>query len=224
MKKGTMVVVTLIMIMTLVSAICFAEEKSEENSVSSTIAVWNETYSPSKGENKNFQRMFGFFNYKPLGIGGAIEVRINEKNNYTELKPYLTFNRGSWYFLGGYSTDTEGLRFIQTGAWYINKFGDWNLTLDMRTYISVDGKKNDYTENLFRISHPIAGKLFGGLDLVYDHWWSESSRNFYMIRPFIGYKITKTLSVVSRYSREWDMGGEINKRADRLRLELCFSF
>lgn len=177
---------------------------------------------PQGGAGETGQSIVAWWQYG--SIGGLFEGDITNKSHYVDFKPSLLYRKGSFFFLGGFAADSLGSEFIQTGVWYLNTFGKLNVSLDARNYWSITGKDNGYTEEFLRVTHPIAGKIYGGIDMIFDHWWSGKSHSCYFVGPLVGYKFTSTTSLYLRVSREWDVLGGDTRSTDRLRLGLVFYF
>lgn len=210
-----------ITVVILVANTVMAQEPTTER-VSTMIDIRNDLIVPEKGESQMAQSVNVLWRYK--GFGGFLETDYKSKSHTLTIKPSLLFRLGSWHLLGGLSTNSQGADFAQTGAWFIDSFGNFKVLADLRNFWSISGRGNSYTDNLLRIMYPITSKFSIGADLAYDHWWNETNHNWYFVGPRISYQLTKGVSIYTRVSREWDALGDKTQTVDRIRLALAFAF
>ena len=209
-----------IVLILMASSVLAQEPAAEKLSV--MIDIRNDFILPEKGENITAQSVNIWLQGKRFS--GFLETDYKSKSHTFTVKPSLLFKQGPWYFLGGASTNSQGSDFIQAGVWFIDSFGRFKILADLRNYWSILGKENGYTDNLFRVMYPIAGRLSVGGDFLFDHWWNGPGHNLYFVGPRIAYQLTKEMSVYTRVSREWDVFGDKTQTVDRIRLALVFIF
>jgi len=216
----TITVIIGIVIVLVMTGICLSQEGEER--VTSLFVLRNDWVSPKEGKSSVTQLNSGYWHFK--SFGGGIDVKSNLQANFLEAQPYLTINSGPWYLLGGFSTNSAGADYIQTGLWYIKSFSKLTVIADLRNYWAVSEKANGYTDNLLEVTYPLTEKFFTGFDFRFDHWWKGKSHDWYLAGPLIGYNLTKSTSIFLRVSREWDVLDSRTSRADRIRigLKLCF--
>lgn len=215
MRKIILVVVAfLLLVVNMVSA---------QDKISTFIDFRNDYVMPENGDDQYVQAMAIWWQYKSAGL--IIEESYADKSHSSCLKSALSWKVGkAWYLIGGVSVNSQGLKFVQTGVWYINKLGKASIYIDLRNYLSITDQKNGYTDNLFRIMYPIGKGFSVGTDLIYDHWWSGPSHSWYFIGPRLSYKINVKTSIYARVSREWNVKEASSVTTDKLRVGLTFSF
>lgn len=201
--------------------IAFAQEAANPEKVSGSIDIRNDFILPEKGEDLIGQSVNVFWQYKQ--VGGFLETDYKSKDHAFTIKPSLLLNKGSWYLLGGTSTNNQGSDFAQVGFWYINNFGKFKVLVDARNYFSVSGQSNGYTDNLLRVMYPITDKLSIGTDLAFDHWWNDG-HNWYFVGPIVRYQLTERVSIYTRISHEWNVLNTGTETTDRIRVGLTINF
>lgn len=212
-----------VMLVTVVVTLLAVNMASAQDKVSTFVDFRNDYIMPEKGDDQYVQAMAIWWQYKSFGT--IIETSYADKTHSSCLKPSLLWKVGkSYYMLGGVSTDSNGSKFVQTGVWYINKLGKASVYIDLRNYWIITGRNNGYTDNLFRVMYPVGKGFSVGADLIYDHWWKESSHNWYFVGSRLSYKINAKASVYARVSREWNVRKSGSVTTDKLRLGLTFSF
>lgn len=209
----------LVVVVVIIASVVWAEDSDR---VSTYLDFRQDYKNPQGGASETGQSIVVWLQYG--SIGGLFEGDVTNKSHYVDFKPSLLYRKGSFYLLGGFAADSLGSEFIQTGVWYLNTFGKLCVFLDARNYWSITSQDNGYAENFLRLTHPIAGKFYGGIDMIFDHWWSGESHNCYFVGPLIGYEITKEISIYLRVSREWDILGGNTNQTDRAKLGLVFYF
>ncbi len=214
MRKLIIVVVLLLTIIITVSV------SAEDKKISTTINLKND-WGDASGKTVDTQRAFIFWNYKDVG-GGGIDMAITRRKDYFQVDPFLTFNRGSWYFVGGASVDNFS-QYIQGGFWYMNSIGKTFVFADIRNYFATGGNAKDYVEGFFEVTHPIGKRFFMGADLDYVLWW-EGSHKWLLVGPIIGMKFNKNISFYTRISREWNIIDDKSDGSNRFRLGMTISF
>ncbi len=197
-------------------------EEAKENKVSTLLFLRHEWVKPEQNTNYNSQSLFVFWQYKWFGAG--LDTTMRRKSDYLEARPFLAFNKGPWYLVGGFSTNSQDMDFGQAGIWYLNNHGKLFVFADIRNYWSIDGKKTDYLDTFLELLYPVAKKIQVGIDLTYDHWWRGSSHNWYQIGPILRYDFNQNIALHLRPTREWDVMENVKTKADSLRLELRFCF
>lgn len=197
----------------------FAAEASEDK-VSTSVTIKNNWVSPEAGDSLNTQGLDIYWSYGQLG--GGVDLCYASKSNFTQIKPYLTFNKGPWYLVGGFSVDNTA-EFAQAGFWFVDSFSDFNVFLDVRNYFAIDGESDDFLDTYLGISHALGGKFYVGADLICDYWWKNGD-SWYLVGPLVGYKFTKSLSVFTRLSREWLISDSETSASDCVRLGLNLRF
>lgn len=190
--------------------------------ISTMVDLRHDFFYPKKGENLTAQSLKILWQHNWLA--GFLESDFKSSNHALTLKPSLLLRHGPWYFLGGLSANSQGSDFVQAGIWHVNRFGNFNILLDLRNYWSISGKGNNYMDNLLRVMYPLVGKLSIGTELGYDHWWNTSNHNWFLVGPRISYQLTKELSIYVRVSREWDVLGNKTEETDRIRTAIQFNF
>jgi hypothetical protein len=202
----------------------WAEEIDGEK-VSTTLVLKGDFVKPKHSEAYFASQFNGYWHYK--WFGGGIDVTDNRKAGWTQIKPYLTANKGPFYVLVGFQADTDKANYVQTGAWYVNRFKKLNVFLDVRNFWAASNKCYDYLDAWLAIWHPvtpISEKLYIGTELEYIHYWAGPRHNWYFIGPLVGYELTKNISIFVRLSREWDVCGSKTETTDRVRLGVKFNF
>ena len=201
----------------------FAQETNSEKA-STFVDFRNQYYASQNGSSQYAEALMVWWQYKALGL--VFEESYANKAHSICLKPSALLKVGnSLYLLGGLSTDSNGSDFIQTGAWYMNDFGKFNVLVDMRNYWSITSQSNGYTDNLFRLMFPVGKGFSGGIDLAYDHWWSGPSHDWFLIGPRLSYKITDVIGIYGRVSPEWDIReNNTAKMTMQYRIGLNFKF
>lgn len=223
MKKFIWVCVSIVIFLAAGSGFVFAQETNPEKP--STFVDFRNDYMVSQnGSGQYVELLMVWWQYKELGL--VFEETYANKVHAICIKPSALWKIGkSLYLLGGLSTDSSGSDFVQTGAWYINNFGKFNVLADMRNYWSITGQNNGYTDNLFRFGYLPSKNFSVGIDAVYDHWWNGPAHDWFLIGPRVGYKITDTIGIYGRVSPEWDIReNNVAKMTMRYRAELTFSF
>lgn len=216
MKK----IIAIAILACLVAGVTFAQDK--EAKVSGSIVSKTDFVFPQEGKSKTTEVLSMYWQYKRLG--GGLDVVMDPKNDFFQTEPYLTFNKGPWYLLGGAAINSAGNRWAQTGGWYINKFGRFNLVIDVRNYWGLNSQSVSFLDTFGEATYDLSEKLFAGLDVEYVHWWKGKSHNRYFVGPVLGYKVIKNLTVFVRPSREWDALAGSTKYTDKVRIGLKFCF
>jgi hypothetical protein len=219
MKRYVLVLVLLSVVFFSVVSLVSAEEVKEEK-ISTTIVLKNDWVFRNSGQSSDVQRMSTYWGYK--SFGGGFDLSYARKDGYIQVNPYLTLNKGPWFLVGGFSFDNFS-QYVQFGFWYLNRFGDFDVFVDIRNYFAVGGKAEGYLDNFIEITRPLGERFYAGLDLEYIHWWG-AGHDWYFIGPLVGYRITKTISTFVRISHEWDILGSRIKEANCIRLGLTFKF
>jgi hypothetical protein len=225
MKRILVCGIMILMALLLSSVATVQAEEQEGDKVSTALAIKGDFVSPHHGE-KHFAAQFnGYWHYKWFGTG--IDVTDKRHAGWTQVKPYVTANKGPFYVLAGLQADTNKANHLQTGVWYVNRFKKLNVFLDVRQYWAVNDKCRDYIDAWLSVTNPvtpISERLFVGTELEYIHYWSGPSHNWYFIGPLVGFEITKNISIFARLSREWDVCGSKTETTNRVRLGVKFSF
>jgi len=202
-----------------------AEETNNEK-VSTLIFLKNDLVRPQQGKvTKGYftQTFSPYFHYKWVGAGG--DFSWTPKKDYQELKPYVTANKGPFYALLGYSGNSLEQKFIQTGGWYLNRFGKLLLFGDLRNYWSANKTSISYLDFFTHVSHPIGQYFYAGLETKYIHWWDpKKSHDWFLVGPLVGVNLTKTISVYARPSLDWNKVDNHSTRAFTFRVGLKFQF
>lgn len=206
-------------------AISVCAEESANDKLSTNIVLKGTFVKPHHGEAYFAAQFCGYWHYKWFGSG--IDVTDVRRKGWTQLSPYLTANRGSFYALVGFQADSDRTHHVQTGLWYVNRFKKFNVFLDVRNFWAVSNNTFHYLDVWLSLSHPItpvSEKLFAGVELEYIHYWTGPSHNWYFVGPFVGYQFTKNISAFVRLSREWDVCSGIAEPADSVRVGVKFTF
>lgn len=192
---------------------------AEEEKVSTSINLKND-WSDASGKTVDSQKMFVLWHYK--NIGGGMDMAITRRKDYFQVDPFLTFNRGPWYLVGGASVDNFS-QYIQGGFWYMNSIGKTFVFADIRNYFATGGNAKDYIEGFFELKQPIGKRFFMGADLDYV-LWREGNNSYFLFGPIVGVKINKNISVYMRISREWNIIDDKSDGSNRFRLGMTISF
>jgi len=217
MKRTILVLLSLVFfsVVSLVSA-----EEAKEEKVSTTIVLKNDFVFRNSGQSFDAQRMSTYWGYK--SFGGGFDLSYVRKDGYIQVNPYLTLSKGPWFLVGGFSFDNFS-QYVQFGFWYLNRFGDFDVLVDVRNYFAVGGKAEGYLDNFLEITRPLGERFYAGLDLEYVRWWG-CNHDWYFVGPLVGYRITKNVSTFVRISHEWDALGSRTNEANTIRLGLTFKF
>lgn len=203
----------------IVGAAFGADEQVDQ--VSTMVMFKSDVAFPKVGESFDAQGISTYWHKGNFGAG--IDVDVIRSLDFTQVKPYVTLNRGPWYLVGGYSTGDAG-EYAQVGFWYINTFGKFNVVFDVRNDFGLDIASPSFLDCFGEVTHPIGdSQFYVGLDAVYDRWW-QGDHTWAMVGPLVGYKFTPQISAFVRLTHEWDvLGGETNE-ANRLRVGLVLNF
>lgn len=205
-------------IIAMAIAFCFVTElQAEEGKPLTLIILKNDSVNPKEGESYNKQSSSIYF-HNGSWFGGGLDITVKSKYDYMETNPYITVNRGHYYAIAGFSTNSNGSDYFQGGFWYINKFDKIEVFLDIRNYWGIGGETTDYADVFLRGEHPISEKFYIGIDLDYIRYWQDENHNFYFLGPYVGYKVTDITSIFLRVSREWDVVDGQSNSTDAVRL------
>lgn len=216
----------------IMAVFCFTAELQAEDSsrdqktvqkASTLIIIKNDFVEPEEKASYHKQSV-SIYCHNGNWFGGGLDLTVKPKYDYTEVKPYLTVNKGPFYLLGGLSINSAGNDYIQGGIWYTNKFGKVKVFFDLRNYWNIDGESTDYLDSFLKGEYPLGEKFYAGLDLDYCRYWQDGNHNFYFIGPYVGYKITDNTSIYLRLSRDWNVVNGNSDRTDKIRGGLKIAF
>ena len=131
-KKWLLVlIIAMFCLVTFISTLQAEEETAQKASTSITLK--NDFVEPEEKESYHKQSASIYF-HDGNWFGGGVNIALKPKYDYTEVKPYLTINKGPVYLLGGLSTDSTGSDYFQGGIWYVNTSNKLSVFLDLRNY------------------------------------------------------------------------------------------
>jgi hypothetical protein len=224
MKRIVMSGMMTVVLMLALALTVWAEE-TDNDKVSTTLVFKGDFVKPQSGQAHFASQFNGYWHYK--WFGGGIDVTDKRHTGWTQVKPYLTANKGPFYALVGLQADTDKTSHVQTGAWYVNRFKKLNVFLDVRNYWAVSGDCQNYLDAWLSVSHPvtpISEKLYVGTELEAIHYWTGPAHNWFLVGPFIGYDLTKNISIFARLSRDWDVCGGKTATTDGVRMGVRLTF
>ena len=225
MKKLVLLLTTIMFgfVVGLVPALGAEDNSENKGKGSSTlITLKNDLVKPEEGESYHKQSVT-IYCHNGNWFGGGLDVTVKSKYDYTEVKPYFTINKGPLYLLGGLSTNSTGSNYIQSGIWYINKFRKVNIFFSLKNYWNIAGESTDYLDCFLESEYPLSERFYAGLNLDYCHYWNENHQ-FFLIGPYVGYKIIDNVSVYLRLSRGWNIVEDQSNRTDNIRTGLEITF
>jgi hypothetical protein len=222
MKKIAVLIGTLaIFLFTAVFPLSAEEAQAER--ISTLLLLKNDLVMPQVGNKYYSQTVTAYWHYKWFGVGG--DATYAPRKNFAEIKPYLTVNKGPYYALVGYAGNSLEQKYIQTGAWYVNKFGKTKVFLDLRNYWAANKTSVSYLEFWTSLYHPLGERFYVGFENHFAHFWDpKKSHNRFLLGPLAGVNITKTVSVYVRPSIIWDIVDRHTRRDFFLRVGLKFQF
>jgi hypothetical protein len=224
--KGSFTVLFLTIILVLSSAVQVfaAEEVSSISTAETTVVLKNDWVKP-EGSRGFFANGLWLYTHKDkFGIG--FDSCENYKDGYYQIDPFITYDKGHWSGLVGFSSNNLGNNFVQVGFWYTKTYNKkLSVFVDIRNYFTVSGKQNSYLDNFMEITYPIGDKFYAGIDVEYLKWWDNSSHQCFFVGPLVGYKLSKNVHMFLRVSEEWDKKNhKTSTETDRVRLGLKFMF
>jgi hypothetical protein len=196
--------------------------ETEKKEVSTLAILKNDLIIPKEGKNIEVNSLFTYWNLGSWGVGSEFTVKPGK--DYLEAKPIITLNKGSWSLVAGLSTNSLGADYAQGGAWYIKKHFGLNTFADVRYYGAISEKAISYFDGFFEATAPLSGRFDAGINAVYDYW-PDSGSDWYLVGPVVYCKLSKSVKVLGRVSREWNAAnGAETTYADRFRLALKLNF
>jgi len=154
-------------------------------------------------------------------VMGGLEIFRNQE--YLRVRPLVGWRAGSWSFYLGGSFDSDNNQFVFPGLRYASAWGGVSVFFDGRQYTGVSTDQEDFTDLYLKLTLPLPGDFFMGVDLAVDHYWGTGN-DWALVGPFVGYNISERVAVFARLSRDWSFDGEGSAHNDRIRVGIMFNF